>query len=207
MGWNTSQRALQAWGLSGIPWYRTSSGLPNPTTGLGLDLPPNGQGNSIKESITTRKAFNVLWVVVILRPVNVKFESNSKLMLRKCYTTINLSNLPFFSYGGSWEKLTERRGEKLTERRGPCTRALVRTRLRLPSVYPCGDCSRSQFFVDGGVSNGEIDSQRLASSCRGQAHGTLVVPAIAARRTPRLLTSLGNDVPLVDEEGYPYLVR
>jgi hypothetical protein len=101
--------------------------------------------------------------------------------------------------GGSWEKLTERRG--------PCRRALVRARLRLPSVYPCGDRSRSQFFVDEGVSNGEIDSERLASSCRGRAHGTLVVPAIAARRTPRLLTSLGNDVPLVDEEGYPYLVR
>jgi hypothetical protein len=66
--------------LSGIPWYRTSSGLPNPTTGLGLDLPPNGQGNSIKESITTRKAFNVLWVVVNLLPVNVyvwvKFETH-----------------------------------------------------------------------------------------------------------------------------------
>jgi hypothetical protein len=57
--------------LSGIPWYRTSSGLPNPTTGLGLDLPLNGQGNSTKESITTRKAFDVLWVVVILRPVDV----------------------------------------------------------------------------------------------------------------------------------------
>jgi hypothetical protein len=52
-----------------------------------------------------------------------------------------------------------------------------------------------------------MDSERLASSCRGRAHGTLVVPAIAARRTPRLLTSLGNDVPLVDEEGYPYLVQ
>jgi hypothetical protein len=100
--------------------------------------------------------------------------------------------------GGSWEKLTERRG--------PCRRALVRARLRLPSEYPRGDRSRSQFFVDEGVSNGEIDSERLASSCRGRAHGTLVVPAIAARRTPRLLTSLGNDFPLVDEEGYPYLV-
>ncbi len=101
--------------------------------------------------------------------------------------------------GGSWEKLTERRE--------PCRRALVRVRLRLPSVYPCGDHSRSQFFVDEGVSNDKINSERLASSCRGRAHSTLVVPAIAARRTPRLLTSLGNNVPLVDEEGYPYLVR
>jgi len=100
---------------------------------------------------------------------------------------------------GSWKKLAERRG--------PCRRALGRARLRLPSVYPRGDRSRSQFFVDEGVSNGEIDSERLASSCRGRAHGTLVVPAIAARRTPRLLTSLGDDVPLMDEEGYPYLVR
>jgi hypothetical protein len=104
--------------------------------------------------------------------------------------------------GGSWEKMTERQGP----------RVLVRARSRLLSVYPRGDRSRSQFFVNEGVSNegvsnGEIDSERLASSCRGRAHGTLVVPAIAARRTPRLLTSLGNDVPLVDEEGYPYLIR
>jgi hypothetical protein len=101
--------------------------------------------------------------------------------------------------GGSWEKLTERRG--------PCRRALVRARLRLSSIYPRGDRSQSQFFVDEGVSNGEIDRERLGSSCRGRAHSTLVVPAIVARRTPRLLASLGNDVPLVDEEGYPYLVR
>ncbi len=101
--------------------------------------------------------------------------------------------------GGSWKKLTERRG--------PCWCMFVRTRTRLPSVYPRGDRSRSQFFVDEGVSNSKIDSEHLASSCRGWAHSTLVVPAIAARRTPRLLTSLGNDVPLVDEEGYPYLVR
>jgi hypothetical protein len=44
---------------------------------------------------------------------------------------------------------------------------------------------------DEGVSSGEIDSERLTSSCRGRAHGTLVVPAIVARRTPRLLMSLG----------------
>ena len=100
---------------------------------------------------------------------------------------------------GSWKKLTKHRG--------PCWCVLVRTRTRLLSVYPRGDRSRSQFFVDEGVSNGEINSERLASSCSGRAHGTLVVPAIAARRTPPLLTSLGNDVPLVDEEGYPYLVR
>ena len=100
--------------------------------------------------------------------------------------------------GGSWKKLAERQG--------PCRRALVRARLRLPSEYPRGDRSRSQFFVNERVANGEIDSERLASSCRGRAHGTLVVPAIAARWAPRLLMSLGNDIPLVDEEGYPYLV-
>jgi hypothetical protein len=75
------------------------------------------------------------------------------------------------------------------------------------SVYPCGDRSRGQFFVDEEVLNFEIDSERLASFCRRRAHGTLFVPAIVARRTPRLMTSLGNDVPLVDEKGYPYLVR
>ncbi len=75
------------------------------------------------------------------------------------------------------------------------------------SVYPRGDRSRSQFFVDEEVLNFVIDSERLASSCRCWAHGTLVVPAIVAWRTPRLMTSLGNNVPLVDEEGYPYLVR
>ena len=101
--------------------------------------------------------------------------------------------------GGSWKELAERRG--------PCWRALVRARLRLPSEYPLGDRSRSQFFVDEGVANGEVDSERLVSSCRGRAHGTIVVPAIAARRWAlRLLTSLRNDFPLVDEEGYPYLV-
>ena len=100
--------------------------------------------------------------------------------------------------GGSWEKLTNRRG--------PCWCVLVRARTRLLSVYPCGDHSRNHFFVDEGVSNGEIDSECLTSSCRGRAHGTLVVPAIAARWTPPLLTSLGNDVPLINEEGYPYLV-
>ncbi len=75
------------------------------------------------------------------------------------------------------------------------------------SVYPRWDHLRGQFFVNEEVLNFEIDSERLASSCRGRAHGTLVVPAIAARRTPRLMTSLGNDAPLVDEEGYPYLVQ
>jgi hypothetical protein len=105
--------------------------------------------------------------------------------------------------------------KKLAERRGPCWRALVRARTRLPSNYPLGDRlsnyprgdrSRSQFVVDEGVGSGEIDSEHLASSCPGRAHGTIVVPAIAARWAPRLLTSLGNDFP-VDEEGYPYLVR
>jgi hypothetical protein len=100
---------------------------------------------------------------------------------------------------GSWKKLTDRRG--------PCWCVFVRTRTRLMSVYPRGDRSRGQFFVDEEVLNFEIDSEHLASSCRCRAHGTLVVPAIVARRTPRLMTSLGNDVPLVDEEGYPYLVR
>jgi hypothetical protein len=114
-------------------------------------------------------------------------------------TATTLRSTALARNGGSWEKLTERRG--------PCRRALVRARLWLPSKYPRGDRSQSQFFVDEGVSNGEIDSERLASSCRGRAHGTLVVPAIAARRTPRLLTILGNGFPLVDEEGYPYLVR
>jgi hypothetical protein len=60
--------------------------------------------------------------------------------------------------GGSWKKLAERRG--------PCRRTLVRARLRLPSKYLLGDRSRSQFFVDEGVANGEIDSQRLASNNR-----------------------------------------
>ena len=83
----------------------------------------------------------------------------------------------------------------------------VRSATRLVSKYPRGDRSRSLFFVDEGVWSGEIDGERLASSCRGRAHGTIVVPAIAARLTPRLMTSLGNDAPLVYEEGYPYLVR
>ncbi len=100
---------------------------------------------------------------------------------------------------GSWKKLTDRRG--------PWWCVSVRTRTRLVSVYPRGDRSRGQFFFDEEVLNFEIDSERLASSCRCRAHGTLVVPAIVARRTPRLNTSSGNDAPLVDEEGYPYLVR
>ncbi len=99
--------------------------------------------------------------------------------------------------GGSWKKLTER----------PWWRVHVRSATQLVSEYPRGDCSRSLFFVDEGVGSGEIDGERLASSCRGRAHGTIVVPAIAARWTPRLTTSLGNDVLLVNEEGYPYLVR
>jgi hypothetical protein len=102
---------------------------------------------------------------------------------------------------GSWKRLTDRRGPSLCD-------ALVRVRTRLPSEYPRGDRSRSQFFVDEEVVNFEVDSERLESSCRDRAHGTLVVPAIVARRrTPRLMTSLRNDAPLVDEEGYPYLVR
>jgi hypothetical protein len=98
---------------------------------------------------------------------------------------------------GSWKKLTDRRG--------PCWCVFVRTRTRLVSVYPRGDCSRGQFFVDEEVLNFEVDSERLASSCRCRAHGTLVVPAIVTRRTPRLLASSGNDVLLVDEESYPHL--
>ena len=99
------------------------------------------------------------------------------------------------------------RWKKLTDPRGPCWCVFVRTRTRLVSVYPRGDRSRGQFFVDEEVLNFEVDSKRLASSCRCRAHGTLVVPAIVARRTPRLLTSSGNDVPLVDEESYPHLAR
>ena len=74
------------------------------------------------------------------------------------------------------------------------------------SVYPRGDRSRGQFFVDEEVLNFLIDSERLASSCRCRAHGTLVVPAIVARRTPRLMTSLRNYVLLVDKEGYPLMI-
>ena len=88
---------------------------------------------------------------------------------------------------GSWKKLTDRRG--------PWWCVSVRTRTRLVSVYPRGDRSRGQFFFDEEVLNFEIDSERLASSCRCRAHGTLVVPAIVARRT------------LVNEEGYSYLAR
>jgi hypothetical protein len=101
---------------------------------------------------------------------------------------------------GSWKRLTDRRRPSLCD-------ALVRVRTRRLSKYPRGDRSRGQFFVDEEVVNFEVDCERLESSCRNRAHGTLVVPAIVARRTPRLITSLGNDVPLVDEEGYPYLVR
>jgi hypothetical protein len=100
---------------------------------------------------------------------------------------------------GSWKTLTDRRG--------PCLCVVVvRTRTRLMSVYPRGDRSRGQFFVDEEVVNFKVDCERLESSCRDRAHGTLVVPAIVARRTPRLMTSLRNDASLVDEEGYPYLV-
>ena len=89
--------------------------------------------------------------------------------------------------GGSWKKLAERQG--------PCWwRALVRARTRLPSVYPLGDRSRSQFFVDEGVASGEVDegeSECLASSCRGWAHGALLVPIAARRWAPRLLANGG----------------
>ena len=101
---------------------------------------------------------------------------------------------------GSWKKLADRRG--------PCWCVFIRTRTRLVSVYPRGDRLRGQFFVNEEVLNFEVDSERLASSCRCRAHGTLVVPAIVvARRIPRLMRNLGNDVPLVNKEGYPYLVR
>jgi hypothetical protein len=115
-------------------------------------------------------------------------------------TAVTLRSTALARDDGSWKKLTDRRG--------PCLCVVVvRARTRLMSVYPCGDRSRGQFFVDEEVLNFEIDSEHLASSCRCRAHGTLVVPAIVARRTPRLMTSLGNDALLVDEEGYPYLVR
>ena len=80
--------------------------------------------------------------------------------------------------------------KKLAERQGPCWRALVRARTRLSSVYPLGDCSRSQFFVNEGVASGEVDegeSECLASSCRGWAHGALLVPIAARRWAPNLL--------------------
>ena len=101
---------------------------------------------------------------------------------------------------GSWMELTDRR-------RPSWWCVLVRTRTRLVSEYPLGDCS---YFVDEEVSNFEIDGERLASSRRRRTHGTLFVHAIVVRRTrrtPRLMTSLGNIVPFVEEEGYPYLVR
>jgi hypothetical protein len=88
--------------------------------------------------------------------------------------------------------------------------AYSRARTRLTSVYPRGDCSRRQYFVDKEVLNFEIDGERLASSRRRRTHGTLTVHAIVVRRTrrtPRLTTSLGNVIPFVKEEGYPYLVR
>ena len=101
---------------------------------------------------------------------------------------------------GSWMELTDRR-------RPSWWCVLVRTRTRLVSEYPRGDRS---YFVDEEVSNFEIDGERLASSRRRRTHGTLSVHAIVVRRTrrtPRLMTSLGNIVPFVEEEGYPYLVR
>ena len=104
---------------------------------------------------------------------------------------------------GSWKKLTDRRGPSWW-----CV--LVRTRTRLVSEYPRGDRS---YFVDEEVSNFEIDGERLASSRRRRTNGTLFVRAVVVRRTrrtrrtPRLTTSLGNVVPFVEEEGYPYLVR
>ena len=79
--------------------------------------------------------------------------------------------------------------------------------------YPRGDRSRREFLVDEEVSNFEIDGEGLASSRRCRTHGTLFVRAIVVRRTrrtrrtPRLTTRLGNFVPIVEEEGYSYLVR
>jgi len=100
---------------------------------------------------------------------------------------------------GSWKKLTERRG--------PWWRCSA---TRLASDYPRGDRS---YLVDEEVSNFEIDGEGLASSRRRRTHGTLSVRAIVVRRTrrtrrtPRLTTSLGTFVPIVEEEGYSYLVR
>ena len=90
-----------------------------------------------------------------------------------------------------------------------CCGVLARARTRLSSVYPLGDRSRREFLVDEEVSNFEIDGEGLASSRRRRTHGTLFVRAIVVRRTrrTRLTTSLGNVVPIVEEEGYPYLVR
>ena len=75
------------------------------------------------------------------------------------------------------------------------------------SEYPRGDRS---YLVNEEVSNFEIDGEGLASSRRRRTHGTLGVRAIVVRRTrrtPRLTTSLGNFIPVVEEEGYSYLVR
>ena len=100
---------------------------------------------------------------------------------------------------GSWKKLTVRRG--------PWWRCSA---TRLASDYPRGDRS---YLVDEEVSNFEIDGEGLASSRRRRTHGTLSVRAIVVRRTrrtrrtPRLTTSLGNFIPVVEEEGYSYLVR
>ena len=90
-----------------------------------------------------------------------------------------------------------------------CCGVLARARTRLSSVYPLGDRSRREFLVDEEVSNFEIDGEGLASSRRRRTHGTLFVRAIVVRRTrrTRLTTSLGNVVPIVEEEGYSYLVR
>jgi hypothetical protein len=88
--------------------------------------------------------------------------------------------------GGSWKKLAERQG--------PCWRALVHSRTRLPSEYPLGNRLRSQFVVDEGVASSEVDegeSECLASSCRGCAHGALLVPIAARRWAPRLLVNGG----------------
>ncbi len=78
------------------------------------------------------------------------------------------------------------------------------------SEYPRGDRS---YLVDEEVSNFEINGEGLASSRRRRTHGTLCVRAIVVRRTrrtrrtPRLTASLGNFVPIVEEEGYSYLIR
>ena len=54
---------------------------------------------------------------------------------------------------GSWDKLTDCRG--------PCWCVFVRMRTRLMSVYPRGDRSRGQYFVDEEVLNFKIDSEAV----------------------------------------------
>ena len=66
--------------------------------------------------------------------------------------------------GGSWKKLTKRRG--------PWWRCSA---TRLVSEYPRGNRLRREFLVDEEVSNFEIDGEGLASSRRRRTHGTLFV--------------------------------